>query len=72
MEKKTVIATTEVEIRFLICQDKMSRQVQFWLDILKIWLDKFSGLIMIITEHAHNLRFSGLVVTKFTRSRVSV
>ena len=26
----------------------MSRQFQFWLDISRIWLDKFSGHIMII------------------------
>ena len=38
----------EVEIRFLICQDKMSRQFEFWLDISRIRLDKFSGPIMII------------------------
>ena len=42
------IHTSEVEITFLICQDKMSRQFQFWLDISRIWLDKFSGPIMII------------------------
>ena len=38
----------EVEIRFLICQDKPARQFEFWLDISRIWLDKFSGPIMII------------------------
>ena len=38
----------EVEIRFLIWQDKMSRQFELWLDISRIWLDKFSGPIMII------------------------
>ena len=27
---------SEVEIRFLICQDKMSRQFEFWLDISRI------------------------------------
>ena len=38
----------EVEIRFLICQDKPARQFEFWLDISRIWLDKFRGPIMII------------------------
>ena len=37
-------SSAEVEIRFLICQDKMSRQFEFWLNISRIWLDKFSGL----------------------------
>ena len=32
----------------ILCQDKMSRQFEFWLDISRIWLDKFSGHIMII------------------------
>ena len=35
------LVATEVEIRLLICQDKMSRQVEFW-------LDKFSGPSMIV------------------------
>ena len=38
-----LLKSPKVEIRFLIYQDKMSRQVKFWLDISKIWLDKFSG-----------------------------
>ena len=32
-----------MEIGFLICQEKMSRQI---LDIFKIWLDEFNGPIM--------------------------
>ena len=44
----TIKYYAEVEIRFLICQDKMSRQFEFWLDISRIWVDKFSGHIMII------------------------
>ena len=54
-----VHACTEVEIRFLICQDKMSRQFEFWLAISRIWLDKFSGPIMVIhTKATKVLTFS--------------
>ena len=36
----------------------MSRQYEFWLDISRIWLDKFSGPIMIIMNGTKVLTFS--------------
>ena len=64
---KANVTVSEVEIRFLICQDKMSRQFEFWLDISRIWLDKFSEpiMIIIIMKGTKVLTFSASMDSKF-------
>ena len=63
----------EVEIRFLICPDKPARQFEFWLDISRIWLDKFSGpiMIIIIMKGTKVLTFSASNLERMTHDCVS-